>query len=37
MREAEAKEYYNKIFELLKKHHEWFRNVIPLIASENPA
>ncbi len=30
-----AFKYYNKIFELLKNHHEWFRNSIPLIASEN--
>jgi len=27
--------YYNRIFKLLKEHHEWFKNCIPLIASEN--
>ncbi len=37
MKETEAREYYDKIFKLLKKHHEWFRSAIPLIASENPA
>jgi glycine hydroxymethyltransferase len=26
---------YDEVFELLKKHHEWFANSIPLIASEN--
>ena len=30
-----AKESYNKIFELMKSHHDWFANSIPLIASEN--
>ncbi|MDC0203289.1 serine hydroxymethyltransferase [Candidatus Nitrosopelagicus sp.] len=29
------KESYNKIFTSLEKHHEWFENSIPLIASEN--
>lgn len=28
-------EYYEKTFKLLEKHHEWFKNSIPLIASEN--
>ena len=31
----EAKESYKKIFDLLKKHHDWFNNSIALIASEN--
>jgi len=26
---------YERIFELLKEHHDWMRNSIPLIASEN--
>jgi len=30
-----AKESYEKIFELMKSHHDWFNNSIPLIASEN--
>ena len=30
-----ANEYYNRIFELLQRHHEWFKQTIPLIASEN--
>ena len=30
-----SREYYNKIFTLLEKHHTWFSNSIPLIASEN--
>ena len=30
-----AIESYNKIFELMKSHHDWFANSIPLIASEN--
>ena len=29
------KESYDKIFSSLEKHHEWFDNSIPLIASEN--
>lgn len=29
------KESYTKIFSKLKKHHKWFENSIPLIASEN--
>ena len=29
------KESYDKIFSSLEKHHEWFENSIPLIASEN--
>jgi glycine hydroxymethyltransferase len=31
----EAKEYYNKVLQSLRKHHEWFEHSIPLIASEN--
>src|SRR5687767_15779988 len=30
-----AVESYKKIFELMKSHHDWFANSIPLIASEN--
>jgi len=30
-----AHESYNKTFELLQRHHKWFRESIPLIASEN--
>ncbi|MGD1835773.1 MAG: serine hydroxymethyltransferase [Nitrososphaeraceae archaeon] len=30
-----AKESYEKIFDLLRKHHDWFNNSIALIASEN--
>ncbi|HDI06977.1 MAG TPA: serine hydroxymethyltransferase [Candidatus Bathyarchaeota archaeon] len=30
-----SREHYNRIFELLQKHHQWFREAIPLIASEN--
>jgi len=29
------KESYEKVFSSLEKHHEWFDNSIPLIASEN--
>lgn len=29
------KEAYDRTFGLLQKHHEWFKSVIPLIASEN--
>jgi len=29
------KESYDKVFSSLEKHHEWFDNSIPLIASEN--
>ncbi|MDC0063748.1 serine hydroxymethyltransferase [Candidatus Nitrosopelagicus sp.] len=29
------KDSYDKIFTSLEKHHEWFENSIPLIASEN--
>ena len=32
---SSARQYYERIFESLRKHHEWFRKVIPLIASEN--
>ena len=30
-----ARESYNRTLELLQKHHNWFRESIPLIASEN--
>src|SRR5918911_1195020 len=30
-----AKESYTKVFDLLEKHHNWFKSSIPLIASEN--
>jgi glycine hydroxymethyltransferase len=30
-----AKESYYKVFDLLEKHHNWFKSSIPLIASEN--
>jgi len=30
-----SREEYNRVFELLQKHHQWFGEVIPLIASEN--
>ena len=29
------REEYNQVFELLQQHHKWFRESIPLIASEN--
>jgi glycine hydroxymethyltransferase len=29
------REYYEKTFDLLKSHHNWFQESIPLIASEN--
>jgi len=32
---SKAKELYNETLELLQKHHSWFRESIPLIASEN--
>jgi len=30
-----AREYYDKTFGLLQQHHRWFREAVPLIASEN--
>jgi glycine/serine hydroxymethyltransferase len=30
-----AREYYDRTFQLLQKHHQWFSESIPLIASEN--
>ena len=30
-----ARKSYGKTFELLQRHHEWFHQAIPLIASEN--
>jgi glycine hydroxymethyltransferase len=35
MAKSSNKESYDKIFSNLKKHHNWFENSIPLIASEN--
>ena len=32
---SNGKEYYERVFQLLKKHHALFRSTIPLIASEN--
>ncbi|MEM3672635.1 MAG: serine hydroxymethyltransferase [Candidatus Bathyarchaeia archaeon] len=32
---ANPREEYNHIFSLLEQHHKWFRECIPLIASEN--
>ncbi|MDH5532745.1 MAG: serine hydroxymethyltransferase, partial [Candidatus Bathyarchaeota archaeon] len=32
---SNAKEQYETVFQLLKKHHAWFKCAIPLIASEN--
>jgi glycine hydroxymethyltransferase len=29
------REAYDRTFELLQEHHEWFKNSLPLIASEN--
>ena len=31
----DPKEYYGEVFRLLEKHHKWFSQSIPLIASEN--
>jgi glycine hydroxymethyltransferase len=31
----DAKESYYKVFDLVEKHHKWFKSSIPLIASEN--
>ena len=31
----DANELFDKVLSLLRKHHEWFNNSIPLIASEN--
>ncbi len=30
-----SEEYMKRVFDLVHQHHEWFRNSIPLIASEN--
>jgi len=35
MIESSPRKSYNKVFSLLKEHHKWFENSIPLIASEN--
>ena len=32
---GQNRESYNRIFSKLKKHHRWFEELIPLIASEN--
>lgn len=32
---SQAHSYYEKILKLLEEHHRWFREVVPLIASEN--
>jgi glycine hydroxymethyltransferase len=32
---SDSKNSYMKIFSMLKEHHKWFENSIPLIASEN--
>ena len=29
------REYYDQVFQLLEKHHQWFSEAVPLIASEN--
>ena len=31
----DANELFDKVLSLLRKHHEWFNDSIPLIASEN--
>jgi glycine hydroxymethyltransferase len=30
-----AKAFHDKVLRLMKEHHDWFNNSIPLIASEN--
>ena len=35
MVKSQNRRSYDKIFTKLKKHHQWFENSIPLIASEN--
>jgi len=30
-----GREYYDRTFGLLRRHHRWFREAVPLIASEN--
>ena len=35
MEESEARKKYDRVFSLIRKHHEWFKKSIPLIASEN--
>ena len=37
MEEPEARKKYDRVFSLIRKHHEWFKRSIPLIASENIA
>ena len=32
---VDAKTTYNKVFDALEAHQDWFSNSIPLIASEN--
>lgn len=31
----EPREYYEEVLELLQRHHRWFTEALPLIASEN--
>jgi archaellum biogenesis protein FlaJ (TadC family) len=31
----EAREYYEEVLSLLERHHRWFSEALPLIASEN--
>src|SRR5205807_1603684 len=33
--QSQPKESYQRVFQLLQAHHEWFSGAIPLIASEN--
>ena len=35
MTKSSNKNSYNRVFSILKDHHKWFENSIPLIASEN--
>src|SRR3989304_262611 len=35
MTRSSNKNSYNRVFSMLKDHHKWFENSIPLIASEN--
>lgn len=35
MADSPNKKSYKRVFSLLKEHHKWFENSIPLIASEN--
>jgi glycine/serine hydroxymethyltransferase len=33
--EKTPREYYDEIFQLAERHHKWFSQSIPLVASEN--